>query len=90
MRHGESTNNLLMKVLSRDDFNQQRTTDPGLSPKGEADCIAVGQALKQMNFKIDRMFTSAFKRTILTAKHVFDAYVEAAQGQALAERGCEI
>ena len=69
MRHGETINNQLAKI-SRELYEKERTAEPELSETGVKDCKRVGEALKQMGIKIDKMLTSPHKRAILSAKYV--------------------
>ena len=71
MRHGESTNNLLMQI-GREAYNLKRTKDPDLSPKGMLECEQVGQYLQQ--FEIDEVYTSALKRAIISGQQLIKGY----------------
>ena len=76
MRHGESANNVLTSNKSSDltAFNAEREADPGLTAQGIARSTSSGLWLKEKGFKIDKFFTTGFKRSILTIKLVKEAY----------------
>ena len=58
MRHGESENNVLNK-LDKELYKQNRSEEPALSSNGEAECLILGTRLKEMDIKINHMFSSA-------------------------------
>ena len=69
MRHGESYNNVLSKI-SNELYEKDRVPEPELSQKGKNDCTLIGQWLKDNKIKIDRIYSSAHKRALQSAKLV--------------------
>ena len=53
IRHAESTNNILSGI-SYDNYFDNRTADPLITDEGKSSAIALGNYLKQNNFKIDK------------------------------------
>ena len=67
MRHGESGNNILA-LISKQVYEQVRTHEPELSDIGQESCRRMGEEMNKLNFKIDKIYCSAHKRAILSAK----------------------
>ena len=73
MRHGESQNNVLRKI-SPQLWETNRSNEPELSDRGIDDCRATGARLSDLGFTFDLMLTSAHKRAVLSLKNVRDTF----------------
>jgi len=53
-----------------------KNSDPGLTELGSQSCLRLGQELKNLGIKIDKMMCTGHKRAILSAVEVRKGYVE--------------
>lgn len=70
LRHAESKNNSLKLVLPDAEYFEARLADPGLSDEGITDTLKFTEMLKTSGIKIDKIFTSAFRRSLQTVHHL--------------------
>ena len=73
MRHGESKNNEL-RIQDEELYQNQRTYDPELSEKGTLESLNTGKTFKDLRIKIDEIRTSAFIRSLQSAKLFRESY----------------
>ena len=52
------------------EYFEARLADPGLSDEGIADTLKFTEKLKASGIKIDKIFTSAFRRSLQTVHHL--------------------
>ena len=78
MRHGESMNNVTMELFEGDPelYAQHRQAEPEISPTGIERSFKMGETLKSMDIKLDRILCSAQKRAIMSAKYFRDGYAQ--------------
>ena len=63
LRHGESQNNAIRED-NLDNYQSIRESDPDVTKNGIEDTILTGQKFKSLGIKIDKILTSAFKRSL--------------------------
>ena len=76
IRHGESENNVLShKFLDVDEYADKRQEDPNVTDQGMKDTFALARKLSDSGVKIERLYTSAFKRSLISAKILREGYL---------------
>ena len=79
MRHGESQNNIVQAKGNANGeagsfYENNRTYEPEISETGVKSCQAMGQQLNTLGFTFSKIFCSAQKRAILSAKHLRNGF----------------
>jgi len=78
MRHGESMNNVTMELYEGDPalYQQHRQAEPEISQTGINSSFKMGEKIKSIDIKIDRIMCSAQKRAIMSAKYFREGYAK--------------
>ena len=77
MRHGESTNNLVMMVTNTNDeklYDSLREQEPSVSQLGIDASFNMGKKLSEMKIDLDAIYCSGHKRALVTTKHFIEGY----------------
>lgn len=74
MRHGQSLNNELRAQL-QSLYEHNRTADPDLSERGVRESLELGRTFRELDIRIDGIFTSAFLRTLKSAHFIREGYL---------------
>mmetsp|Transcript_56514 Transcript_56514/g.64537 ORF Transcript_56514/g.64537 Transcript_56514/m.64537 type:complete len:239 (+) Transcript_56514:59-775(+) len=69
IRHSESTNNVIDKS-DMELYRKRREADPGITPKGSAQCEKVGESLNKLDKPCEILFSSPMKRALLSSKSI--------------------